>query len=80
MRRDLIEAYMGVYEDDLLRAHRVTFASSPEVQDFNQWAEGKVPAMIRAETPKERLDTYLQWNGILGFTSAIFAIATGEVE
>lgn len=80
MRRDLIEAYMGVYEDDLLRAHHIIFAHSPETQDFIQWAEGKIPAMIRGATPRERLDTYLQWNGILGFTSAIFAIATEEME
>jgi hypothetical protein len=79
MRSDLIEAYVGVHEADLRRAHAVTFASSPEVQDFTQWAEGKVPAMIRAETPLERLDTFLQWHGILGFTRSIFAIANGEM-
>lgn len=77
MRRDLIEAYTGVHETDLRRAYEATkfFPTTPE---FAAWREMKVTLMIISETPKERLDTYLQWNGILGFTSAIFAIATGE--
>lgn len=79
IRADLIEAYRGVYEQELVDAHRVTFYNSPETQDFNQWAEGKIPAMIQAATPRERLDTFLQWNGILGFTSAIFNIANGRM-
>lgn len=45
----LIEAYKGVYEDELL-----------------------------ADSPQERLATYLQWGGIIGFTETIWAIAQGE--
>lgn len=77
MRSDLIEAYKGVNEDDLQRAFTATIFT-PSDPDYDAWVEMKVILMIQAHTPKERLDTYLQWNGILGYTSAIFAIATGE--
>lgn len=77
MRDDLLEAYLGVFADDLKRAFDVT-EFTPVKPDFDEWAVMKAALMIQGAPPKERLDTYLQWNGILGYTSAIFAIATGE--
>ncbi len=35
---------------------------------------------IRRETPYQRLDTFLRWNGISGYTDQIFSIATGETK
>ncbi len=76
---DLIKAYMGVHEDELQHLHKVKFENSPEVQDFDQWAEPIVKNMINQASPKDRLDTYLQWNGILGWTNRIWELSQGEL-
>lgn len=60
---DLIEAYKGYYA---------------EHEDPNS-TEQDVIKHIQSHTPKERLEVYLEWNGIIGYTGRIFEIATGEV-
>lgn len=60
---DLREAYKGYYED------------SHNNPPSDRWVE----ETIATHTPKERLDVYLTWNGIIGWTSRIFEIATGEL-
>lgn len=81
----LIEAYKGYYEDELRALHAEIFAAEEVTQDFDQWAEREVlfgspngPCSILGDTPKERLEIYLQWQGIIGFTETIWAIAQGE--
>jgi hypothetical protein len=90
----LIEAYMGMYEDEL-RARYETLDHSKdyalygvEKRSFEAWAEGDgvlwgwegAPFTgILDASPKERLSVYLRWNGIFGYTETIFAIATGEI-
>lgn len=59
----LLEAYLGFYEQELTN-----------VLDKPKAAE----ALIRTHSPKERLAVYLEWNGIVGFTSRIWAISQGE--
>lgn len=60
---DLIEAYEGVFGD---REDVNYDPRSPEEH-------------ILAHTPKERLEVYLEWNGIVGYTGRIYEIATGEL-
>lgn len=66
---DLIEAYKGYYEDnwDTKRT-----AGEPT----RGWCIDK----IKADTPRERLEVYCHWNGIIGFSSRLFEIATGEIH
>jgi hypothetical protein len=63
---DLIAAYQGVYEDS---------PDHPNGEPNTEWALEK----IRKDTPKQRLDTYLQWNGILGWTNRIWELSQGEL-
>lgn len=66
---DLIEAYKGYYEDELEQVVPWTDAA------VNSWVIDK----IRSHTPKERLEVYLEWNGILGYSSRIWEITQGEL-
>ena len=63
---DLIEAYEGIYEDRL--------AEMP-AGEREEWIKEK----IIGHSNKERLETYLSWNGILGFANRIYEISTGEM-
>jgi hypothetical protein len=47
----------------------------PNGEPNTEWALEK----IRKDTPKQRLDTYLQWNGILGWTNRIWELSQGEL-
>lgn len=62
---DLIEAYKGVHEDELMGS----------VVDTETAIE-----MIKSDSPKKRLEIYLQWNGILGYTNRIWEISQGEIN
>lgn len=70
---DLIEAYKGFYEDELISKERI-----PTDQE-NAAFEVKMIERIRSNSPKERLDTYLQWNGIIGWTNRIWELSQGEL-
>lgn len=89
MRRDLIEAYLGRYEEEYMRGYRdyvqreaelqtATGAEVLAVQNYDAWVSHVVEQEIEDDTPMERLAEYLEWNGIIGYLSPIFAIANGE--
>lgn len=40
--------------------------------------EAATKALINQHSPKKRLEIYLQWNGIIGWTDSIFAIANSD--
>lgn len=71
IHNDLIEAYIGLYEDEFIGDAALSTRESQVA-----WASDK----IRRDPPKERLAVYLQWNGIIGYTGRIYDIATGEFE
>ena len=90
MRNDLIEAYVGRREDELRAQYNVYVQREAELQkaeggdcvavtSFEYWSMDAAEQMALADSPAQRLEEYLHWNGIIGYTSAIFAIATGEV-
>lgn len=66
---DLIEAYKGYYEDEwaLLISQEESFVLE------------RIRETILHDTPKKRLEVYLEWNGILGYTNRIYELATGEL-
>lgn len=66
---DLIEAYKGYYEDEIRQS------SYPTLGDYLQ----AIATKIQQHSPKERLEIYLEWNGILGYTSRIWEITQGEL-
>lgn len=79
---DLIEAYKGYYEQEIDQdfpyhlAPRSRLEGGQYSEQFQkEWAIKK----IRSHSPKERLEVYLEWNGILGYTSRIYELATGEL-
>lgn len=66
---DLIEAFRGYYESEwaLLKDQ------SEENIRFH------IEMTIAMKTCKERLEIYLEWNGIIGYTSRIWEITQGEL-
>ncbi|HEX9429604.1 MAG TPA: hypothetical protein VF944_04435 [Candidatus Bathyarchaeia archaeon] len=73
IHNDLVEAYKGFYEDEIAR-------DEPVGGEFYNLVDEWVEAKIRSHTPKERLEVYLEWNGIIGYTGRIWSIAQGEFE
>lgn len=75
---DLVEAYKGRYEDESVRpwtrAESGYTLMGPD-EAIDKWVREK----IASHTPRERLEVYLEWNGILGYTDRIYEIATGEL-
>lgn len=85
MRNDLIQAYIGILEDnrELKTEYDKMIARDQElgaiaVEGWESWLRTKCIALINEATRRERLETYLEWNGIIGFTTAIFEIATSD--
>ena len=72
---DLIEAYKGYYEDEIEHDRKTHSAPCSPGEYPTYWAKCK----IQSHTPKERLEVYLTWNGIIGYTNRIYEIATGEL-
>lgn len=77
---DLIEAYKGYYEDEL----QEDFVNRPDgagnfTTTYQEWLDKEVRQLISEATPKRRLEVYLEWNGIVGYASRIYEIATGEL-
>lgn len=86
MRSDLIEAYAGRLEDEpAMRKRYITHLENRAsigaltTSSYEEWLKTAVAPMIEADSPAERLAHYLAWNGIIGYTLSIYAIATGEV-
>jgi len=70
----LMDAYKGLYEDEIVREFASSTASMASLQQFaTHWAEHK----IISDSPAKRLQVYLEWNGIIGYASTAYYIATG---
>jgi hypothetical protein len=76
IRNDLIEAYKGYYEDDRDTLRKFTNEGTFMFDLFEEWIRLK----IVSDSPKERLERYLEWNGISGYTNTVFEIATGSIS
>lgn len=78
IHNDLFAAYAGYYEDDIAREIPRGPGPLTPADDLAQikWVEAK----IRSHTPKKRLEVYLHWNGIIGWTGRIWDITQGEFE
>lgn len=83
---DLIEAYTNTYEDDLHVQYNAyteqeisKAGGTATVESHESWIRDQVVTMIRNHSAQERLEIYLTWNGILGYSNRIYAIATGEL-
>lgn len=76
----LLEAYKGYYEGAFDYEYEMEFKGAEVAQDFDQWAEPRWVAKILADTPKARLNTYLRWEGILGYSETIWNISQGRVS
>lgn len=74
---DLIAAYTGTYENELVQQGDGSFKRTNDMttEEFQRWVEWK----IVADSPKERLETYLTWEGIHGYSSRIYDIAMGKM-
>lgn len=68
---DLIKAYQGYYENQHSPDGRSWFHGEPTREEAIE--------MIKAQSPKERLEVYLHWNGIIGWTNRIWEISQGEM-
>jgi hypothetical protein len=79
IHNDLREAYLGTYEDDF---DRDWTNNLPDVGELSRddYVNMHIDGRIREHTAKERLDVYLTWNGILGWTGRIWDISQGEFE
>lgn len=71
---DLIKAYKGYYENEPLldMAYEAGEATENAILQAIQ-------QKIVQDPPKRRLEIYLEWNGILGYSSRLYEIATGEL-
>jgi hypothetical protein len=75
----LLEAYLGYYEEEWQNE----FADSPAGAGdfsvtFKEWLNRRATTQITEDSPKQRLDIYLEWNGILGYTETIWDISQGQ--
>jgi hypothetical protein len=79
---DLIEAYVGYNEDEWEREHYEEFGAATsrgeKVPELSAWMKDKAVTCIIAHTPEQRLNIYLEWNGIFGYSKRIYDIATGH--
>lgn len=76
---DLIEAYQGYYEDELMVEFCEEYGGpdAPESEKV-EWVRNEVIRRILCDTPKRRLEIYLEWNGIIGYSSRIYELAIGH--
>jgi len=72
----LLEAYLGYYEEESLepwtRAEPGYVSMGPDAAQ-RKWCEAK----IAADTPEQRLEIYMHWNGMIGWSGTCYEIATG---
>lgn len=80
IHNDLVEAYLGYHEDDLVAEYAHLKQGESDMQAYDQWVLATIEKRVRNDSPRDRLATYLEWNGILGYTGRIFEIATGQFE
>lgn len=63
---DLVQAYEG----------RFPHEDYPHMSE-EEW-KAEIGRMIIDHDAKQRLEVYLEWNGILGYSNRIFELATGS--
>lgn len=75
-RNDLIEAYKGHYEGKLVGLPDGSYKGTSQFseQELIEWVQWQ----IIEHSAKERLEIYLEWEGIIGFTNGIYDIAMGK--
>jgi hypothetical protein len=77
---DLIEAYVGYYEDEWLEEfHNEVAGANVADEEWKTWSRNRAIQKIVNHTPKRRLEVYLEWNGILGYIGRIYELATGHL-
>lgn len=84
IRPDLIEAYIGINERELRKEFdqhvKAELAKGTEtVFNYPQWVDAEARRALVILAPKTRLSIYLEWNGILGYTQAIWDISQGKL-
>lgn len=76
---DLIEAYSGIYEDEMTEDMMEEFEGrTPSAQEAEEWTRSDAIRRIINHTPKERLERYLEWNGIIGYSNRVYDISIGK--
>jgi len=83
----LLAAYEGVLEDEIAYGYK-SYVDAEEaaakgqyavaVQSLEQWGRDYATRAILADSPRKHLEVYLQWNGILGYSSIIWELAHGR--
>lgn len=81
----LTEAFAGYYEVENLAAYqeyveRESRNGQVAVLSSDSWIASHVERTIRSATPRKRMDVYLQWNGISGYTSMLWELSQGKIE
>lgn len=69
----LVEAYIGYYEREMARDLTVKME---EPEHTEAWAR----ARIMSEAPKQWLDTYMHWHGLIGWTENVWDISHGMID
>lgn len=86
MAASLREAFIGMraedWQEDMERelADLMSHTESPakKAKLVEAWRRNRAIEEIVAATPLERLEVYLEWNGILGYSEMIYYVATVE--
>lgn len=75
---DLVEAYVGYHEDEWLEElHDEVAGANVSDKEWETWSRNRATQEILDHTPQRRLEIYLEWNGILGYSGRIYELATG---
>lgn len=76
---DLLKAYVGYHEDEWTKdLHEAVGGVNVDDEAVKSWMETKAIQTIINHTPKQRLEIYLEWNGIIGYSSRIYEVAIGH--
>ena len=76
---DLIEAYIGYYEDEWMEELRSEIGDKPITdEEVKLWMENRAIQEIVNNLPLARLKIYLEWNGIIGYAGRIYELAIGH--
>jgi hypothetical protein len=73
----LLEAYKNYYEEEL--AQEYATVADVSLESHEVFSRRRVREIILEHTPKQRIEVYLEWNGILGYADTIFDICRGDV-
>lgn len=71
----LFEAYRNYYEEELkIEYDRTEYTEAPD-----KFINRRVRQIILEHTPKQRLEVYLEWEGIMGWTETVYNLAIGNI-